>query len=105
MKEINIKCPHCAKSFDLTAALSAEVQVRSALIKELGQPSAESTVQAEAVVELAEAHRLRELEYEKHLSELRATILELQRKATPTSQQRMGETFEVKIYEQLKTEF
>jgi hypothetical protein len=105
MKEINIKCPHCAKSFDLTAALSAEVHVRSALIQELGLPSAESTVQAEAVVELAEAHRLRELEYEKHLSELRATILELQRKATPTSQQRMGETFEVKIYEQLKTEF
>ena len=103
MKEININCPHCAKAFDLADVLSAEV--RSELIHELGFPSGACTVQEAAVVELAEAHRLRELEYEKHLSELRSAILELQRKATSTSQQRAGETFEAEIYEQLRTRF
>ena len=103
MKVINIKCPHCAKAFDLMAMLSAEL--RAAFIQELGLPSAECTVQEGAVVELAETHRLRELEYEKHLSELRSAILELQRKATSTSQQRAGETFEAEIYEQLRTRF
>ena len=98
-----MKCPHCAKGFDLAPLLSGEV--RTSLIEEFGLTSVACTVQDSAVMELAEAHRLRELEYEKHLSELRATILELQRKATPTSQQRTGETFEAEIYEQLKTEF
>jgi hypothetical protein len=101
MKEISIKCPHCAKAFDLAAVLSSELH--SVLIQELGLPSAVCTVQDAAVVEMSEAHRLRELEYDKHLSELRATILELQRKATPTSQQRTGEIFEAEIYEQLRT--
>jgi hypothetical protein len=103
MKVIKIKCPHCTKTFDLAPLLSGEV--RASLIQELGLTSPACTVQDGAVVDLAEAHRLRELEYEKHLSELRATILELHRKAAASSQQRAGETFEAEIYEQLRTRF
>ena len=103
MKVIKIKCPHCTKTFDLAPLLSGEV--RASLIQEFGLTSLACTVQDRAVEDLAEAHRLRELEYEKHLSELRATILDLHRKAAASSQQRAGETFEAEIFQQLKAEF
>jgi hypothetical protein len=103
MKAMNVSCPNCGRDFDLTSVLSPNL--RAALIKELGISGTDRSNQEVALAELTEAHRLRELEHEKHLSELRATILELQRKATPTSEQRTGEIFEAEIYEQLRTRF
>lgn len=103
MKAININCPHCGKDFDVTGVLTPNL--RAALCKALGTSSADRSVQEAALAELTEAHRLRELENEKHLSELRATILDLHRKAAASSQQRAGETFETEILQQLEAEF
>jgi hypothetical protein len=103
MKAIPIKCPHCAENFDLTEVLTPEI--RSFLAEELRATRVDPTVQEVTTPEFVEAHRLRELEKDKLLAELRATILELQRKASSSSQQRAGETFEVEAYQQLKTEF
>lgn len=103
MKAIPIKCPHCAENFNLTEVLTPEI--RSVLVEEFGASSANRTDQESATPEFVEARRLRELEKDKLLAELRATILELQRKASSSSQQRAGETFEVEAYQQLKTEF
>jgi len=62
-------------------------------------------VQEEAVKSAQEEHRLKDLDKDKMIDGLKATIDELKRKAEQGSQQAQGETLELDIEEQLRAAF
>ena len=99
-----LSCPHCKEPFDLWIAITP--RLRAALLERLDVPALERSRIREAVVaELAQAHRLQDLEQEKLISDLRASIQELQLKATRGSQQRTGEVLEIEVFNSFKRNF
>jgi hypothetical protein len=64
-----------------------------------------SRIREQVVAELAQAHRLQALEQEKLMSDLRASIQELQLKATRGSQQRAGEVLETEVFDLFRRDF
>jgi hypothetical protein len=104
MKKIMIRCPHCKERFDLQTVITP--RLHAALVQQLELAALErSRIREEVVTELAEAHRVQVLEQEKLISDLRASIQELQLRATRGSQQRAGEVFELEVFNSFKKIF
>jgi hypothetical protein len=104
MKNLMISCPLCKERFDLRTAITP--RLRAALVEILELASLERCrIREEVVAELAQSQRLMALEQEKLISDLRASIQELQFKATRGSQQRVGEVLEIEIFDSLKKVF
>ncbi len=104
MEKLLVRCPHCRESFDLHTAMTPKL--RTSLIEHLEIAALQrSRIREEIVAELAQAHRLQALEQEKLISDLRASIQELQMKATRGSQQRAGEVLEIEVFNCFKPRF
>src|SRR5690349_9768157 len=104
MNKLMIRCPHCKKPFDLRTAITAGLRAR--LVRQLEIDALGRTrIRQESDAELAQAHRLQDLEQEMLISDLRASIQELQLKATRGSQQRTGEVLEIEVFNSLKSSF
>src|SRR5690242_20550110 len=104
MKKLMISCPHCKEPFDLRTAITP--RLRAALVEHLDLPALErSHIREEVIAELAQTHRLQDLEQEKLFSDLRASIHDLHLKVTRGSQQRTGEVLENEVFNILRGNF
>lgn len=103
MKEITVECPHCQAPFGLFEALGE--QQRTALAAYFGAPKQHDQFREKIVAELCETHRLRDLEREKLIVDLRTSIQALQAKLAVSSQQSVGETLEIELLENLTKAF
>lgn len=105
-KPLNIECPHCHKSFNLSDITPKELreQLKSELFLE-AQREFGKELPRQVFDESAEHQRLKDLEKDKLIADLRADIDLLQRKATQGSQQIQGEILEKDLAEKLHQAF
>ena len=146
--ENTIKCPHCGKNFEVTEALTHQVEEQllasinkkhqeeieeerrrnkklASQIDELLDEmrslkrknedaeiemkkkifEAEEKVRREALKQADEEHRLKDLEKDKIIADLKKLNEEMKRRAEQGSQQTQGESLELELEQKLKSEF
>jgi hypothetical protein len=106
--DLTINCPHCHKTFNFTGSITKELreQLRSKLFPNAQREMAKEreSLRQKILEESNEHQRLKDLEKDKIITDLRANIDLLQRKATQVSQIR-GEVLETDLAEKLRETF
>jgi hypothetical protein len=103
MKKITLNCPHCGKPFALADALTESAQEE--LAKHFNAPEAQLQLRQQIANEFGAEQRLRELEREKLIVDLRASVQALQIKLAVSSQQSAGDALEVELLDSLSRSF